>query len=445
MKFGFAKTEITPRVGVELCGFGPFVLRRSIGIRDRLWARAMAMEHDGARAILVSCDIVGTTPAITAEVRRVVSEAAGIRGDAVMVHCTHTHSGPAIRAYTGWGESDGPYLELLPRRIAKACCSAVESLQEASLAHAEVPCEGIGLNREQDRDAPPLEDVLDEAWRPAKPHLTDTTCHVLGVTAGDRTIGFLSYFGCHPVVCCAETRYIHGDYCGVATSLLEREHPGSVGLFLQGAQGDVNSCVVHKPEQDALLALDVIASRYARAVRAGLDAAQPVGPDGLACARRDVTFSRKPWGRERLAALLVEEEATICAPDASDADSKVRLAVVKATALRKLIAQLDAGESLEPATHVHGICLGPIAFLGAPFEIFQAIKNDVLAKARCPTPLVMGLTNDNLGYAVDHDKAAQGGYAADLVPLMCGALPFANVHDELVQALLDLDSDLHRD
>jgi uncharacterized protein YraI len=63
--------------------------------------------------------------------------------------------------------------------------------------------------------------------------------------ADGRTIGFLSCFGCHPVVCCAQTRHIHGDYCGVATNLLEREHPGSVGLFLQGAQGDVNTCVCH--------------------------------------------------------------------------------------------------------------------------------------------------------------------------------------------------------
>ena len=445
MKLGFAKTDITPRVGVELCGFGPFVLRRSIGIRDRLWARAMAVEHDGARAVLVSCDLVGTTPAITDAVRGVVAESAGIPDDGTMVHCTHTHSGPGIRAYTGWGEPDSPYLALLPQRIARACCGAVENLQEASLAHAEAPCGGIGLNREQDRDAPPLEDVLDEAWRPAKPHLTDTTCHVLKATAGGRTIGFLSYFGCHPVVCCAETRYIHGDYCGVATNLLEREHPGAVGLFLQGAQGDVNTCVVHKPEQDAMLALDVIAARYARAVRAGLAAAQPVELDRLACARREVTFSRKPWGRDRLAALLADEEATIHAPDASDADREVRLAVVKATALRRLIAHLDAGESLEPATHVHGIRLGPIAFLGAPFEIFQAIKNDVVASALSPAPLVMGLTNDNLGYAVDREKAAQGGYAADLVPLMCGALPFANVHDEVVQALLDLDRDLQRE
>ncbi len=441
MRFGFAKSDITPRVGVELCGFGAFILRKSLGVRDRLWARAMAVEHNGKRAALVSCDLIGVTPALTRQTRRIVREATGLSDDDVMIHCTHTHSGPGIGAYTGWGEADAPYLELLPGRIARACLDAVANLQEAALAHGEVPCEGIGYNREYDK-TPPMDEALRDGWRPAKPELTDTVCRVLRVDAGDRLLGFLSYFGCHPVVCCAETRQIHGDYCGVATNRIEGEFPGSVGLFLQGAQGDVNSCVVHKPEPESLRALDVIAARYAHAVRAGLQTAAPLKADSLRCVRRDVTFTRKPWDRRKLADLLAAEEAVLRASNAADTDQKVRLAVVRATSLRDMIARLDAGGSLQPPTEIHGLRLGPIAFLGTPFEVFQAVKNDVVRQARSPIPLVMGLTNDSIGYAVDCFKAAQGGYAADLVPLICGSLPFANVHEELVKALLDLDAAL---
>ncbi|MBM4079765.1 MAG: hypothetical protein FJ278_08705 [Planctomycetes bacterium] len=439
MRFGFGKVDITPRVGVELSGFGAFILRRSTGVRDRLWARAMAVEHSGKRMVVVSCDLVGLPAALTAQTRRLVQEAAGLPAEAVMAHCTHTHSGPGMGCYIGWGEGDAAYLELLPRRIARACAEAVRNLQDATLSHAEVPCEGIGYNREYDKTPPPAE-ALDERWRPAKPELTDTTCHVLKVEASGRTIGFASYFGCHPVGCCEDTRQIHGDYCGVATNLLERELPGSVGLFLQGAQGDVNVCVVHRPEAESLAALDVIAARYARAVRSGLQAAKPVEVDSIAFARREVVFTRKPWDRAKLASLLAEQETAIHAADASETDAKVRLALVRAIALRKLVATLDAGGALQPPSEVQGLRLGPIALLGAPFEIFQAIKNEVRSKARSPIPLVMGITNDALGYAVDHTKAAQGGYAADLVPLICGALPLANVHNELVKALLDIDA-----
>jgi hypothetical protein len=80
--------------------------------------------------------------------------------------------------------------------------------------------------------------------------------------------------------------------------------------------------------------------------------------------------------------------------------------------------------------------------LGTPFEIYQAIKNDVVAAAQAPIPLVMGLTNDELGYAPDRATAAAGGYAARQVPFMLGSLPFANIHDELAAALLALDARL---
>ena len=446
MRIGFAKCDVTPRVGVELCGFGPFLCRKSTAVRDRLWARAMAIEHGGQRMVLVACDLAGVTLAITQRVRALVAEQAGLAGDAVMICCSHTHSGPCTGPYIGWGEPDPPYLETLPRRIAQACLAALDALEDAELAHAEVPCVGIGCNREYDEDAQPLENVLREDWRPAKPELTDTTCHVLAATAGERLIGFVSYFGCHPVVCCEATHAIHGDYCGVATNLIERDHPGAVGLFLQGAHGDVNTCVVHKPEQDSLLALDVVAGRYARAVRHGLQSTSPIAVDGIACQRREATFSRKRWGLEKLRELLAEREAVLHPPDATDCpqDSarEVRMAMVYTIALRRMIAKAEAGVSLVNPTEVVGMRIGPVAILGSGFETFQAIKNDVVAGARGPVTLVASCTNDALGYAPDHTAAARGGYAADMVPFIACMLPYANAHDELVAELLALDAAL---
>ena len=439
MQIGFARNDITPRVGVELCGFGPFINRHSIAVRDRLWARAMAVEQDGVTLILASSDLVGVLQPMADRVRAIVTDATGVPPDRIMVHCTHTHSGPNTAKTIGWGAEDEPYRAVLPQRIAKACIEAFQARREATLSHAAMPCEGIGLNREYDRDAPPLAEVLCDGWRPAKPELTDTTCHVVRAEAGGRCIGFFSYFGCHPVVCCQETRYIHGDYAGVATNMVERDEPGSVGLFLQGAQGDVNSGCVHKPEQESLLALDVIAARYARAVRNGLDQARPMEIGSLGAVRVRVPFSRKPLGLDRMQALLAEQEAVLYAPEASDQDAKVRMAAVNAIALREMIARMKVGEDLAAPQELQGFRLGPMALLGTPFEIFQAVKNEVLAQAKGSPCLVMGLTNDCAGYAPDRAAAARGGYASDIVPMIVGRLPYANIHDELVAALLELD------
>ncbi|MCX6983907.1 MAG: neutral/alkaline non-lysosomal ceramidase N-terminal domain-containing protein [Lentisphaerae bacterium] len=442
MKAGFFEVDITPRVGVGLCGFGPYLNRYSIGVRDVLKARAVAFEQNGTKAVIVSCDIIGVTPEIVQKVKMLVAKQTGVPAENVMVHCTHTHSGPNTGGYVGWGNEDDPYIVLLPGKIAKACAGASERLQEVEMLHAVVPCEGIGLNREYDKDAPPLEDVLRDDWRPAKPELTDTKCHVLKFIdkTSAKMSGFMAYFGCHPVVCCQLTRYIHGDYCGIAMNNLERENPGAVGLFLQGAQGDVNSCVVHKPEKEALLALDIISARFANSVRHGLQTAKPLAVNKLKCTDVIRKFSSKEVPLGRIKEMLAEKEAIVYADGASEENGAVRMAVVNILTLRSIISRIEKGEDLMIQTaEIQGIRLGPVEFLGAPLEIMQAIKNDVVVEAKAPVTLVMGITNGGMGYAPDKTAAARGGYAADTVPMIVGRMPFRDIHTELVQAFLEVD------
>jgi len=439
LKAGFYKVDITPRVGVEMEGFGPFLNRRGLAVRDRLWARALALELGAQRLCIISCDLIYFPAEIIAAVQAGIGKAAGIAPEALMLHGIHTHSGPAVGRCNGWGVVDEPYLRILPHRVIRAAVEAFGRLRPVTLSHAVVPCEGIGLNREYDGDALPLEEVLRDDWRPSKPELTDTTCEVLKFEAEGKVIGFASYFGCHPVVCCQETHYIHGDYAGVATNMIEREHPGAVGLFLQGAQGDVNSCVVHKPEKESLLALDVIAARYANAVRAGLQQSKALSIDSIGYAQRDFNFSRVTPEVSSLRAKLEEQYALFAAAGAMDDDFKIGMATVAAMGYESLLGRLERGESLVEEIAVQALRVGDITFLAAPFEIFQAIKNDVKKRSRSKIPLVVGITNGSFGYATDRTVTARGGYAAQQVPLMFGIVPFAKIHDELVEAFLEVE------
>jgi len=109
MRLGFAKSDLTPRVGIELCGFGPFINRHSIAVRDRLWARAMAVEVGEKRAVIISNDLVMVAAEDTARIRQIIGEATGLAPECIMVHCTHTHSGPnTSQMLQGWGVFDMP-------------------------------------------------------------------------------------------------------------------------------------------------------------------------------------------------------------------------------------------------------------------------------------------------------------------------------------------------
>ncbi|HJN17737.1 MAG TPA: neutral/alkaline non-lysosomal ceramidase N-terminal domain-containing protein, partial [Armatimonadota bacterium] len=438
----FAKTDITPRVGVQLYGYGPFLNPHSIAVRDPLFARAMAVSDGETAAVLVSCDLVGVSADITDAVRERVAAETDLPGEHVCVHCVHTHSGPRTKTTIGWGADDPPYLELLPGKIASACVAAIQNLQPATISHAVVPCEGLGYNREDDVRSD-LADCLREDWRPAKPELTDTEAHVLRVDADGETLGFASYFSCHPVVGPSPSRYIHGDFVGVATNNLERETPGSVGLFLQGCQGDINSCVVHYAEQESLLALDVIAGRYARQIRPGIRDASPLSGGEVRVISRECKLTHDPVPEAELREMLAEREAILNAPGASDEDGEVRMATVYAIALRKELARLRDEVPIDDAFEIQGLRIGDLLMVGAPFEIMNRYKTRIQEQFDQPV-LVMGLCNDARGYAPRRESfAKEGNYAARVVPYLLGYSPFApSVEDELVAAMTSVAREL---
>ncbi|MBT3342200.1 MAG: hypothetical protein HN712_01525 [Gemmatimonadetes bacterium] len=441
MKVGFACSDITPRVGVELCGFGPFLNRHSTGVHDPLTAKAMAIDDGATGFILVACDIVAIPLAMTQDIRARVAEQTGISPGALMICCSHTHSGPTTFHYEGWGDPDPPYLHTLPGRIAHAATEAWERREEASFGLAAVPCTGIAINREYDRHCVPPEEALVPGWAPDKPELTDTTCHVVTAHSDRGLIGFFSHFSCHPVVCCEANTLIHGDFVGLASNEVAREND-CIGLFVQGAQGDVNSCIAHESPDVSMKSLAIIADRYATCLRQGIAEAKPIDVDTIRHVAREPVFSRIDWDEQKLRELLHEKQRRLETLDAHEGSHELRLEMVLIGGLERMLRTLAEGGTLRPATQIQGLKLGPVALLGSGFEVFQAINNEIVSASEHCVTLVAGLTNDAMGYATDRDTAARGGYAQQQVPLMGASLAYARIHDELRDEMIALSQDL---
>ena len=120
MRIGFGRSDLTPRVGVELAGFGAFINRHSVGVRDRLWARAMAIEAaDGEAAVIVGLDLCVIYRETTERVCELLHEATGVPPERVMVNCTHTHSGPETGGLIGWGFGEGTAHPVVHKQVVK--------------------------------------------------------------------------------------------------------------------------------------------------------------------------------------------------------------------------------------------------------------------------------------------------------------------------------------
>src|SRR5438094_8958927 len=89
---GASKCDITPPTGFAMWGYGARKDAASVGVRDRLLARALVLEGDGKRIALVGLDL-GRAPTreSTARIEAALKES---RIDAVFLVGSHTHHGP---------------------------------------------------------------------------------------------------------------------------------------------------------------------------------------------------------------------------------------------------------------------------------------------------------------------------------------------------------------
>jgi len=149
LRAGAAKIDMTPPTGVELCGYGAFLGRRSTAVHDPLYCRALVLENEQGRFVIIENDILGITADIAAMVRRGLGERLGIADDHVLMACSHTHSGPNTVHLIGWGEPDSVYVARVPDLMVMAVEQATAALQPAQLGVGRGLLENVASNRVQ--------------------------------------------------------------------------------------------------------------------------------------------------------------------------------------------------------------------------------------------------------------------------------------------------------
>lgn len=453
MKAGFGQSDITPRLGVQLAGYGPYRNRASRKVTAPLAARAMVLADGPRRAVLINLELCGVPRAMAWRLREAVAARTKCRAEEVFVSVTHTHSGPSVGGMIGWGEVDAMYCETLPSRVAAAAEAAFAALKEVRWRVAEVPCEGIAINRETDAggwqaNAAPLTERLDPQWRPARPEDTDPTLRVLAAYAGGELVGVLHHFGCHAVVGSEQTFDVHGDFVGLACQQIERAFPGATAIFLPGAMGDINPPVCHRGPVETARALRVLSRRYATVIRRGLRAARPLQTDVLRSVQREVLFARKNWTRAWVRRRIAELEKKFAAAGVTD-DTRVGqpplhtngLDMVRLQGLRAVLAGFDGVRGPNTPVMIAGLRIGPVALVGVGLEVFHSLQAPVLQGSPHPHTWVVSLMG-GIGYAPDARACAQQGYTDDLVPSIAGERPYARIHAEVPRELAKVAREL---
>jgi hypothetical protein len=242
-KAGLAKVRITPDKSVWMTGYGART-KPSEGTLHDLYARALALEDaSGARAVLVTADLLGF-PAVVA--RQVTDEAQrryGLARDRLMLAFSHTHGGPSVanllrvlanpRMTPEQQRDVADYTRGLVDKVVVLVGEALDDLRPArlSVGQGEVP---FAMNRRKKTEKGYVIGV-----NPDGP--VDHSVPVLRVDGEDgrlRAVVFL--YACHNTTLGGDIYQFHGDYAGFAESALESRHAGATAMFMMGCGGDCN-------------------------------------------------------------------------------------------------------------------------------------------------------------------------------------------------------------
>ena len=399
MRAGFGLSDLTPPMGVELAGYGYYLKRRCTDVRDPLHARAVMLEENGTRQLIVSCELLGLSQAVADEVIRHAGEL-NCAPDRVMIVSVHTHTGPTVKYHEGCGEVSEEYVSTLAQRICRAADEAARDLaevEECAFTRSEVPGDYIynraAENGPVDRE---LRGFLLRRGEGKKPiALVSAACH--GV--------FLGRQSC-----------VSADFSGAIDALVEEK--GCEAIYLNGLCGDIDP---YKPTPERM-------DEYARAATEAFFGDRRPLPLTLSGGRLSFELNLMPVSREDIRAAA--ERAEQAAGGAGQPAARVARAWE-----REMLEKFDDLRSVEPG-YAAWCELGGVPILALPFEGFTSMGVDIRKGLDCPDALVLGCAEELRGYLPTRDDIDRGAYAALESTFLYRRLPVVPGEAERIAAAL---------
>lgn len=417
---GSAEIDITPPLGASLCGY--FTDRRADGILDPLHAHAVVFRVGDEAIALVSCDLIFPSREMTQGVREIVEATTCVPGANVLVHATHTHTGPLMdrkflpdeegrskRLFPG--DANRHYLDLLPELVASAVQVAANDMRPSEgLGWAIGTEEQIAFNRRHHmkggfvRTNPGR--LHPDIIEPAAP--ADPSVLVLSTASG---APILVNFAVH--------QDITGG-CKVSADMpahMKHFLRGALGdavrpIFFNGCCGDINHIDVSKETGDGYEHSILMGQVLAGEVLKTLPWIEHGPADTVGTASRviDIPMRKVEPGELEAAEKLLAEagDVTEWPADTEAADEEgFRLLEILWAHGTVLLAKTKA--EFEPA-EIQALRIGDVGIVGLPGEIFCEHGLRVKEESPFAVTMVTELSNEWHGYIPTRKAFDEGGY-----------------------------------
>ena len=205
-----------------------------------LFAKAMAIEGgDGAKALLITADLLGFTSERSESICRALRESDGLAREQILLNASHTHAGPLVAGSMLQSVPEDSrrrlraYIAELESKVVAAAQKALRDLRPARLSWGRGVA-GFVMNRREFTDRGVILGTNASG-------IADRTVPVLRVDGADgRPMAVVFGAAAHCTTLTGRNMLISGDYAGYAQEFLEARFPGIQAMFLTGCAGDAN-------------------------------------------------------------------------------------------------------------------------------------------------------------------------------------------------------------
>jgi len=416
---GFARVNITPMMGIPVVGY--YKERLADGVLDDLELNALAVACGDQKAVIISADLCYFVNPVADDYRAYISEVTGLPVEAIILHCTHTHTGPAI-VKDSENHLVEAYFQQVRNRMADVASFALADLKPARMGWGIGHAPNVAfIRRFRMKDGsvrtnpgvnnPDIVAPIGEV---------DERVNVVRFDRENAETILLVNFGDHPDT--VGGNKISGDWPTMLRRSTEKSLDNVKCVFVNGAQGDVNHVNVWPTGgylNDTFNDFDDVSRGYGharymgRVVTGGVlqifDKVKYVDVDSLRVLQKTILLPSNMPAPEEIEEARYINEMHLAGRDAELPYEGMMLTTKVAAAARKL--RLEHGPEFFEMK-LSGLALGEVALLGIPGEPFTGIGRGLKESEAFALVMPACLINGAQGYFPMRDAYDEGGYEA---------------------------------
>jgi len=376
---GAARVDITPDLKrfkkLSLGGFGDRFGHYATGVHDPLFARALVVARGKTKIVIVSLDAIGVPGELTEAVLKQIADL-GFAPGGVVIAASHSHCAPECLSPQGdlfpraFGYFHKDFFDWMAERVADAIRQANADLQESTISVGAAQLEGLNRNRRG-------ESTLDKEM---------TVLRVQGKSGAP--VAAVVNWTAHATIMGAETLLVSGEWPGEMERTIESALPGTVALYLNGAEGDQTTAGNFGQGFDRVKGYGQHMAQEALRL---LEGAKPMRDPAVA-----VSGSMAKLPPYKISPVFSETTGKEYHMDAK---------TVEAYAARLMPSRAP----------LYAVRIGDVVMLAVPGEMTSplglALKERV-RKMGASCPVIAGLANANIFYIVGPEQYRAGGYEA---------------------------------